>query len=313
VTLGRWSMGITRNVKKAEMVNDRTRRSVALVTYDARPEPTDDDRLLADALAARGCSVHAVPWSRPTHWRAFDAVVVRSPWDYFHRSREFHGWLDDLQADGVPVHNDVRILRWNADKSYLRELESRGIAVIPTRWLDAGSAVTLGALRRESGWEELVVKPTVSGGAHRTWRASPDAETTDELRLAEMLEDGAVMVQPLVAEVERDGEWSLVFFDGTFSHAILKRPRSGDFRVQREHGGTIETAGPAPSVIAAAKRALAAIPFRGAPPLYARVDGCIVDGALRLMELEVLEPELFLRCAPESAERLAESLLARMD
>jgi glutathione synthase/RimK-type ligase-like ATP-grasp enzyme len=213
----------------------------------------------------------------------------------------------------VTVHNEVRILRWNADKSYLRELEARDIAVIPTRWLDVGSAVTLGELRRESGWSELVVKPTVSGGAHRTWRASPDTQSTDEIRLTAMLEDGPVMVQPLVTEVERDGEWSLVFFAGAYSHAILKRPRSGDFRVQREHGGTLETATPAASVIAAAERALAAIPFGGPPPLYARVDGCIVDGALRLMELEVLEPELFLRCAPNSASRLADSLLARMD
>ena len=295
-----------------EMATDRTRRSVALVTYEARPEPTDDDQLFAGALAARGCEVHAVPWTRPTRWSGYDAVVVRSPWDYFHRSREFHEWLDGLEAESAPVHNDVGVLRWNADKSYLRELESRGIPVIPTRWLDAGSRVTLSELRRESGWEELVVKPTVSGGAHRTWRASPEVQATDEIRLAEMLEDGAVMVQPLVAEVERDGEWSLVFFAGAYSHAILKRPRSGDFRVQREHGGALETATPAASVVAAAQRALAAIPFGGAPPLYARVDGCIVDGALRLMELEVLEPELFLRCAPDSADRLADSLLARM-
>ena len=289
------------------------RRAIALVTYDARPEPTDDDCLFADALQARGLAVQAVPWARPaTRWGAYDAVVVRSTWDYFHRSREFHRWLDDLEADGARVHNDVRILRWNADKSYLRELEQRGIPVIPTRWLDAGAAKTLRELRRETGWSEVVVKPTVSGGAHGTWRSPIDAEAADEIRLAEMIDAGAVMVQPLVEEIERDGEWSLVFFGGEYSHAILKRPRSGDFRVQREHGGTIETAEPAASAIAAAMRALEAIPFGDAAPLYARVDGCIMHGALRLMELEVLEPELFLRCAPNSADRLANALLARM-
>ena len=294
-------------------MTDRAQRDVALVTYDAHPEPTDDDRLLADALKARGVSVHAVPWTRPaTRWSAYDAVVVRSTWDYFHRSREFHDWLDGLEAEGARVHNDVRILRWNADKSYLRELEARDIPVIPTRWLDVGAATSLRELRRESGWSELVVKPTVSGGAHRTWRSTVDAEATDETRLAEMIDAGAVMVQPLVEEIERDGEWSLVFFAGAYSHAILKRPRSGDFRVQREHGGTVETAEPTASMITAAERALAAIPFGVAAPLYARVDGCSVNGALRLMELEVLEPELFLRCAPNSADRLADALLARM-
>jgi hypothetical protein len=120
------------------------------------------------------------------------------------------------------------------------------------------------------------------------------------------------MVQPLVGEIERDGEWSLVFFTGRYSHAVLKRPRAGDFRVQREHGGTLESVDPEPSVIAAAARTIAAIPFGDAPPLYARVDGCLVGGALLLMELEVLEPELFLRCAPESAGRLADALLARI-
>ena len=171
--------------------------------------------------------------------------------------------------------------------------------------------MSLGELRRETGWSELVVKPTVSGGAHRTWRATPDEQPADDARLAEMILEGAVMVQPLVGEIERDGEWSLVFFAGRYSHAVLKRPRAGDFRVQREHGGTLDSVEPAASVIAAAARAIAAIPFGDAPPLYARVDGCIVNGELLLMELEVLEPELFLRCASESAGRLAASLLAR--
>lgn len=291
---------------------DRPRR-VALVTYDARPEVTDDDRLLADALVARGVAVDAVPWSDPAaRWGAFDAVVVRSCWDYFHRADEFHAWLDRLETEGARVHNDVRVLRWNAEKTYLRDLEARGIAVIPTRWLDAGSAATLRELRRDTGWAELVVKPTVSGGAHRTWRSAPDAEPMHDAQLAEMTGAGAVMVQPLVREIEREGEWSLVFFGGTYSHAVLKRPGSGDFRVQREHGGTLEPATPAAAVIAAAERAIAAMPFGPEAPLYARVDGCIVNEQLLLMELEVLEPELFLRVAPESANRLADALLERM-
>ena len=294
-------------------MTERLRRDVALVTYDARTEVTDDDRLFADALSARGATVHAVPWPDPAaQWSSFDAVVVRSPWDYFLRAHEFHQWLDRLERGRVPVHNDVRILRWNADKSYLRDVGARGIPVIPTRWLTAGSASSLAELRRETGWSELVVKPTVSGGAHRTWRAAPSAEGDDDARLAEMVAEGAVMVQPLVAEIEREGEWSLVFFAGRYSHAVLKRPRTGDFRVQREHGGTLEAAEPAASVIAAGARAIEAIPLGEGPPLYARVDGCIVDGELLLMELEVLEPELFLRCAAESADRLADALLARI-
>lgn len=283
------------------------------MTYDGRPDPTDDDRLLAHALSARGAVVQAIPWSDGSaRWEAFDAVVVRSCWDYFLRADEFHTWLDRLERDGARVMNDVRTLRWNADKTYLRALADRGVPIVPTRWLDRGSSESLAELRRATGWSELVVKPTVSGGAHRTWRAAPDAEPRDEVRLAAMLHDGAMMVQPLLDEIERDGEWSLLFFAGSYSHAVLKRPRVGDFRVQREHGGSLEPAEPSREVIAAAGRVLAGIPFGEEPPLYARVDGCVVHGELWLMELELLEPELFLRCAAEAPGRLADAVLARL-
>ena len=294
------------------MVHDRTAR-VALVTYEARPDPTEDDGLLADALSRRGAIVRGVPWSDPSaDWTAYDAVVVRSCWDYFLRADEFHAWLDRLEREDARVMNDVRTLRWNSDKTYLRDVAERGVPIIPTRWLDRRSTSSLAELRRVTGWSELVVKPTVSGGAHRTWRARPDAEGDDEPRLATMIENGATMVQPLLAEIEREGEWSLVFFAGRYSHSVLKRPRTGDFRVQREHGGSLEPAAPSREMIAAAERVLAAIPFGGGPPLYARVDGCVVGGELLLMELELLEPELFLRCAAEAPDRLGEAILSRL-
>ncbi len=294
------------------MVTGRAAR-VALVTYEARPDPTDDDRLLADALSARGAIVQGVPWSDASaEWAAYDAVVVRSCWDYFLRVDEFHAWLDRLERDGARVMNDVRTLRWNADKTYLRDLVARGVPIIPTWWLPRGAATSLGELRHVTGWSELVVTPTVSGGAHRTWRATPGAEVEGDSRLATMIDESAMMVQPLLSEIEREGEWSLLFFAGRYSHSVLKRPRSGDFRVQREHGGSVEPTTPSREMIVAAERVLAGLPFGGEPPLYARVDGCVVDGELLLMELELLEPELFLRCAAEAPGRLADAVLSRL-
>jgi glutathione synthase/RimK-type ligase-like ATP-grasp enzyme len=285
---------------------------IALVTYDARPTATDDDQFLVDALVSRGVRVEARSWSDPTaRWAEYDAVVVRSCWDYFHRADEFHGWLDALEASRARVFNAPSTLRWNADKAYLRDLDARGVPVIPTHWIDRGASASLDDVRERTGWSELVVKPAVSGGAHRTWRASP-GDVPDDERLSAMAADGTVLVQPLVDEIEREGEWSLIFFDGAFSHAVIKRPRAGDFRVQREHGGTIEPITPSSSVIADAARALDAAEAPDEPLLYARVDGCVVDGTLMLMELEVLEPELFLRTDPAAAERLASALLARI-
>ena len=295
-------------------MTDRTARpEVALVTYEARRDLTDDDRLLADALWARGVRVHALPWSDPSvRWASYDAVVSRSCWDYFRRADEFHQWLDRLERDGARVFNEVATLRWNADKLYLRDLEACGVPVIPTRWLERGSATSVGELRRTTGWPALVVKPTVSGGAHRTWRTTGSADAIDDARLTTMTGEHPVMVQPLIDSIEREGEWSLVFLGGRYSHAVLKRPRRGDFRVQSEHGGSVEAAEPPPGVIAAAKRVLEQVPTQTAPLLYARVDGCVVGGELLLMELELLEPELFLRCAAAAPGRMADALLARL-
>ena len=287
-------------------------RRIAVVTYDAQPHATDDDRYLVDALVARGTSVDERSWSDPAaRWEGYDAVLVRSCWDYFHRPAEFHRWLDALETRGARVFNATPTLRWNADKAYLRDLGACGVPVIPTHWIDRGAASSLDDVRRRTGWSDLVVKPAVSGGAHRTWRTS-SGEPGDDERLAEMAADGTVLIQPLVDEIESEGEWSLVFIDGRFSHAVIKRPRSGDFRVQKEHGGTVEPIAPPASIIADAARALDAVRPEGEVPLYARVDGCVVDGTLMLMELEVLEPELFLRTDPGAGERLAAALLARL-
>jgi glutathione synthase/RimK-type ligase-like ATP-grasp enzyme len=307
-------------------------RNIALVTYDAHPRATDDDRYLVDALVRLGASVDERPWSDPTvRWEHYDAVIVRSCWDYFHRADEFHRWLDALEARGARVFNATSTLRWNADKAYLRDLDASGVPVIPTHWIDRGTDSTLEEVRRRTGWSELVVKPAVSGGAHRTWRASP-GDLADDERLSAMAAEGTVLIQPLVDEIESEGEWSLIFLDGRFSHAVIKRPRSGDFRVQKEHGGTVEAIVPPESIIADAARALGCMiappsgashlrsEFRiqrpaqpaGEVPLYARVDGCVVDGTLMLMELEVLEPELFLRTDPAAGDRLAAALLGRL-
>jgi glutathione synthase/RimK-type ligase-like ATP-grasp enzyme len=285
---------------------------IAIVTYDARPEPTDDDRLLVNALTSRGARVDARSWSDPdTRWARYDAVVLRSCWDYFHRPAEFHAWLDRLESERATVHNPVPTLRWNADKRYLRDLEARGVPVVPTHWVPLGAAPSLGEIRRRTGWSELVVKPAVSGGAHGTWRSSPGV-IDDDARFAASAAEGDVMVQPMLDEIEVDGEWSLHFFDGAFSHAIVKRPRAGDFRVQLEHGGSVERVEPSHAMLDAARRAIEAAPDAGAPPLYARVDGCIVDGAFVLMELELLEPALSLAWAAGAAERMADALLRRI-
>jgi glutathione synthase/RimK-type ligase-like ATP-grasp enzyme len=281
------------------------RGSVALVTCAAYPELSDDDRLLLPALEAAGFEPVARRWDDPDEpWARHAAVVVRSCWDYHRRAAEFHAWLDRLETAGARVFNPVPILRWNADKRYLRDLASAGIAVVPTAWVDEREEGSLAALAGARGWRRVVVKPSVSATAFETWRTGPVVTDDDEQRFRRLTGERPVLVQPYLPEIE-GGELSLVFLGGRYSHAVLKRPRPGDFRVQIDFGGTVESVRPDPHVVETATRVLRAAP---SDTLYARVDLCLVAGRVQLMELEVLEPALFFQTEGDAPGRFAEAL-----
>jgi glutathione synthase/RimK-type ligase-like ATP-grasp enzyme len=272
---------------------------IALATCDELPELHWDEQPLRDALARRG--VEAVPsvWSdRAVDWAAFDACVIRNTWDYTGRLHEFLRWADALP---VPLYNPARILRWNAHKGYLGELDARGVPVVPTEYARAGAAVDLAALAKSRGWDEVVVKPCISAGARDTFRV----RAHEGQAALESLRDRDRMVQPYQPAVEGEGEHSLIFVDGQLGHAIRKNPQlAGNFGEGGEPRVT-----PAPDELAAARLVLDAV---GEPLLYARVD--LVrgsDGVPRLMELEAFEPRLFLGVCPETGDRLAEAIVMR--
>jgi glutathione synthase/RimK-type ligase-like ATP-grasp enzyme len=281
------------------------RGSVALVTCAAYPELSQDDRLLVPALRGVGFEPLARRWDEPAEpWARHAAVVVRSSWDYHRRATEFHAWLDRLEEGGARVFNPVPILRWNADKRYLRDLARAGIEVVPTAWVDEREEGSLAALAGARGWRRVVVKPSVSATAFETWRAGPVVTDEDEQRFRRLTGERPVLVQPYLPEIE-GGELSLVFLGGRYSHAVLKRPRPGDFRVQVDFGGTVEPVRPGPHVVETAARVLRAAPGE---TLYARVDLCLVEGRVQLMELELLEPALFFGTEPAAPARFAEAL-----
>jgi glutathione synthase/RimK-type ligase-like ATP-grasp enzyme len=280
-------------------------RTVALVTCAAHPNLSPDDRLLLPALRALGFEPLARRWDEPDEpWAGHAAVVVRSCWDYHRRAAEFLGWLDRVETAGARVFNPVPILRWNADKRYLRDLASAGIEVVPTAWVDEREQGSLAALADARGWRRVVVKPSVSATAFQTWRTGPEVTDDDERRFRELTGERPALVQPYLPDIER-GEFSLVFLDGQYSHAVLKRPRPGDFRVQTDFGGTVEPVRPDSHVVEAAVRVLRAAP---GDTLYARVDLCLVAGRVQLMELELLEPALFFGTEAAAPERFAEAL-----
>ncbi|MDX8356663.1 ATP-grasp domain-containing protein [Sphingopyxis terrae] len=254
----------------------------------------------AAALAAAGLAVEQRVWTDPGDLTGFDLILPLFAWGYQRDVAVWYALLDRLA--GLPVVNPVPVLRWNSDKAYLAELGAKGVAVVPTVEVAALDDASLAQARAALGVEEVVVKPAVSGGADGTHRVPPGAPIPADALGQRRL------VQPLMPGILSDGEYSLFFFGGAFSHAIVKRPASGDFRVQEQFGGreTGWEASEAARLLAAA--ALAAAP---APPVYARVD-MVGDaaGVLHIMELELIEPSLFLHHAADKGAAFGRAVYA---
>ncbi|MGH7628801.1 MAG: ATP-grasp domain-containing protein [Gemmatimonadales bacterium] len=231
---------------------------------------------------------------------------MRSTWDYHHRPLEFLRWIERAESAGARAWNPPSLLRWNLDKRYLAELGRRGVRVVPTVTVPKDSGTGVADALASAGWDDVVIKPAVSASAHGTWRVSRTGAAADAERFAALVRVGDVLIQPYLDAVER-GEWSLCFFGGRYSHAVLKRPRAGDFRVQSELGGEVMPARPEAAVVQRAEEIVALLPT---PWLYARVDACALDGALVLMELELIEPTLFFQADPAAPARFAEVLRA---
>jgi glutathione synthase/RimK-type ligase-like ATP-grasp enzyme len=280
-------------------------RRIAFATSREFPQLCDDDLLAVNSLREAGVAVSPGIWDDlAVDWSGFEMVVIRSTWDYYLRPDEFAAWVRRLAAPGPRLWNPPAAVIDNIHKGYLARLADAGVAAVATEQVAAGATCDLHSILVRRGWDDAVVKPAISAGAVGTWRAS--RADPDEPRFAEQLRTADVLVQPYLPEVELEGEWSLVFFERQFSHAVLKRPAAGDFRVQEHLGGASEPAEPPGRLVDDAVAALAVVPH---PLLYARVDGVARDGCLLLTELEITEPYLYLGLAPASAARFAAAIL----
>lgn len=282
---------------------------ILLATSRAYPALTESDSLLAETLRSRGLTVRGVPWQEIGPDDVEDAVIcLRSTWDYHLQPEAFRRWISALDAQPGRLWNPAVTVQWNADKVYLRGLSEAGVRIPGTHWIEPGRSVDLPALFRQSGWPRAVLKPRVSASAHGTELVTPDSVLGPEDRAR--LERGGALFQEFLAEVTTAGEISLVFLAGHFSHAARKSARPGEFRVQPHLGGTAEPYPASESLVRFGAGALAAA---GRPWLYARVDVVEAESGPVLMELELIEPELFLGMAPPGAvDRLAAALHARL-
>lgn len=253
-----------------------------------------DDHLAIEPLKGLGWTVETVSWrDKAINWNDFAAVVIRTPWDYQRDPAAFLRVLSAIDASSAVLQNPLDIVRWNINKLYLREMNERGCPIVPTIWDPRYTNANFSEWLRQLETDELIVKPLVSATAEHTYRLR-----SFDPSLLEVFSDREFMVQPFVPSIETEGEYSLFYFGGAFSHAINKSPKPSDFRVQEEHGGLITQVDPEPALLTAGNRAMSLIGHR---LLYARVDlvRCTGDEFV-LMELELIEPALYFRMDPGS-------------
>jgi glutathione synthase/RimK-type ligase-like ATP-grasp enzyme len=253
------------------------------------------------------------------HADRFDGVVFQTASGYHKDYASFLSILERLEAKGLTLINSADLIRWNSDKTYLRSLEKKGHRILPTLWFEKGGKVSLPRIQTKYGWQDMVMKPTISAGAHLTKRVQPHQLEQADAWLKTQVQERAMMVQPFAPEIETEGEWSFLFFDGTFSHCLLKTPQSGDYRVQHVHGGHYEHRSAPESLLEQAEAVLQDIPSKAS---YARVDGIVRNArsndmmrndSLLVMEVELIEPYLFLKTCPEAVTRYASALARALE
>jgi glutathione synthase/RimK-type ligase-like ATP-grasp enzyme len=257
----------------------------------------------AAALTAAGPEVEPVAWTEAGDVLGYDLILPLVAWGYHLDYESWLALLDRAEAERWPMVNPPELLRWNGDKAYLAELADLGVPTVPTLAVEACCDADLEEARRTFKSDWLVIKPPVSASADGTHRLGPDDDLPGDSI------DRPMIIQPLIEEISRTGEFSLMLFGGEYSHAVVKRPKPGDFRVQEYHGGdTTACKSPPAGAIELAQQALAAAPARAT---YARVDIVPDDeGTLRIMELELIEPSLFLDHAADGGASFTRSILS---
>lgn len=262
-----------------------------------------EDGLLTAALEKEGLRVYRTNWDNPAfEWSHTRSVLFRTTWDYFDRYAEFLDWLYRIQ-NKTRLINSLPQIVWNMDKHYLGELQDKGLAIPPTLFVERGERRSLSELVAGTGWSEIILKPAVGGAARHTYRIESIAIAEFETTFIRHIREEAFLIQQFQSSVLEKGEVALMVIGGVFTHAVLKRAKQGDFRVQDDFGGSVHFYTPTPGEIAFAEEVVRAAP--GAP-VYARVD--IIynhDNAPCVSELEIVEPELWFRHHPPAASALA--------
>lgn len=264
-------------------------------------------QLLTEALEARGLTVFCTSWDDPKYdWTQTRAIVFRTIWDYFERYDEFAVWLEKVKTQ-TQLINPYELIQWNSDKHYLTDLEARGIEIVPTAYVDTGAYRSIDMVCKHRGWRDVIIKPAIAGTAFHTYKVLESERQDFEDLFEELVGERDMLVQPFMETIETLGEASLMVFNGQYTHAILKKAKDGEYRVQDNFGGTIHKYLPSEAEIVFAQQCFEACAIM---PAYGRADILWdAQGKILLGELEIIEPELWVRNFPESAVSFAEGIV----
>jgi glutathione synthase/RimK-type ligase-like ATP-grasp enzyme len=288
---------------------------IGVVTYENRGSyaslnEVDEDAILEKILKELNVDFAFEVWSDPqVNWQQYHLLIFKSPWDYFDRYAEFLNWCNKIEGYGIPTLNALSTIIWNSDKWYLNEIQEKGFPIVPTRFIKRKEAADIQGYFKIFDTDQLVIKPTVSGGAKNTIKLTPDNWAEHEKAIVNLLEEEDFMIQPFVEEVARTGEYSYLFFNGVYSHTVLKSPKKGEFRVQHFFGGEIIPQSPSKEQVAYIQKIVDSF---AKDTLYARVDGIWTEGVFYLMELELIEPYLFLFISAEAQQNYKKAIEARL-
>ncbi|MCP9745677.1 RimK family alpha-L-glutamate ligase [Lacihabitans sp. CS3-21] len=276
---------------------------IAIATYDKLPDLTFNDQLLIPIFRENGYTVSPEIWDdSEVDWSSFDIVLIRSTWDYYLKPVEFKNWISQFINSKTRLINSAEMVLKNSHKFYLKELANKGVSIIPT--IFSSEKIELEKLKM---WEKIVIKPAVSAGSHETEIFEVNMLTQEVLD--NKTRTGDWLVQPFLEEIKDAGEISMLFFGGNFSHAIQKVPKSGDFRVQKQFGAQYLKFEPSTTLLSIAKNI---VEIAGKESVYARIDGVITQNGFLLMEVEMIEPDLFFEHTLDGPNRFVEAVLKEL-
>ena len=269
------------------------------------------DQLLFEPLKKRGWKAEEISWRNPNvDWNNFDVVIIRSTWDYQKNPQAFFKVLKVINDSSAVLENDLDMIKWNIDKTYLRDLSKQEIEIVPSLWRNTFDVKEFPLFFEELSTDEIIIKPTISATAEDTFRIRNEGRDKYAEKLRTIFSARPFIVQPFLKNIVTEGEFSRFYFDEKYSHTILKTPEKGDYRVQEEHGGHIKKVEPEEEMLTISKKILELLQ---PTPLYSRIDLVRTEqNRFLLMELELIEPSLYFNMDPESPERFAEVFDARM-